>query len=324
MLDRLSRAVLMLAALFLLWYIRHVVLLVVGAVVLAVAIVTIIRLVSNMTGLSHRLSYLVVLLTIVVSVTLVAIFAGPMLFDQARGFFSELPELQDQAEQMLGRAGIVLPQVQELSFDEILTRVPSALSWIGSVFGLVSTAFVVFVLSWFFAFAPDTYVGSFSRLFPDPERAVSATKNSLDDLGAWIIGQIISMSFIGFVVGIGLWLLGVPYAGFFGLLAGLFEFVPFLGPLVGFIPAGIVALSISTSMFGWVLVFYIVVQFVQGNLVTPLIQRQAVRIQPAYQLIAILTGAAIFGPLGVLFAVPGFIIVRAIVREIRTPAFQSS
>ena len=317
--DGLVRAVLLFAALFVLWYVRHVVLLILGAVVLAVAIVTIVRVVSDMTGLSHRLSYVLVLLLVFSSVALTAIFAGPSLVEQARGFVGDLPELLESVEGMLANGGIILPQVQELSFDEILDRVPSALTWIGGVFGAVSTIFIVFVLSWFFAFAPEQYVRSFSTLFPNPARAESATMKSLDDLGSWIVGQLLSMVIIGTLVGVGLWLLGVPYAALFGFIAGLFEFVPFFGPIVGFIPAGIVALSISTTLFAWVLVFYVIVQFVEGNLVTPLIHRQTVRVQPAYQLVAILTGAALFGPLGVMFAVPGFLIVRAVMREIRSP-----
>jgi predicted PurR-regulated permease PerM len=106
----------------------------------------------------------------------------------------------------------------------------------------------------------------------------------------------------------------VPSALALGLFAGLAEFVPIVGPIVSAVPALIIALSRSYELALWVLLMFVVLQQIEGNLIQPLIQRRMVSLPPALTLFAVVVFGLLFGAIGVLLATPltvtGFVLVR--------------
>jgi predicted PurR-regulated permease PerM len=109
---------------------------------------------------------------------------------------------------------------------------------------------------------------------------------------------------IGVVCGVGDWLLGVPEALVLGIIAGLTEFIPNLGPVVGAVPAVLVAFGVGPWHALYVALFYAVVQGLEGNLLTPLVQQRAADVPPALTITAQLVMGLLGGILGVLLAVP--------------------
>jgi predicted PurR-regulated permease PerM len=109
---------------------------------------------------------------------------------------------------------------------------------------------------------------------------------------------------IGVMVGLGLWLLGVPFAFALALIAGLLEFIPYVGPILSAVPALLVALAETPELALYVLMLYIGVQSIEGYVLQPLIQERAVYLPPAVLLLAQLVLGILVGALGVMLATP--------------------
>jgi predicted PurR-regulated permease PerM len=112
------------------------------------------------------------------------------------------------------------------------------------------------------------------------------------------------MAAVGTLVTLGLWGLGVPLAGTLGFVAALMTFIPNVGPVLSVVPAALLALAIGPGKGLLTVLLFIVVHFLEGNIITPLLQRQIVRLPPALTLTAQLLLAVIAGPLGLALAAP--------------------
>ena len=123
-------------------------------------------------------------------------------------------------------------------------------------------------------------------------------------LRRWVIGRLVAMLMIGALTACGLWLIGVPLALTLGLLAGLLNLIPYIGPLAAFVPDGLMALLQGGVAVVWVLALYVVVQTAESYLVTPLVQQRAVRLPPALTITAQVVLGLVLGGAGLLFATP--------------------
>jgi predicted PurR-regulated permease PerM len=112
------------------------------------------------------------------------------------------------------------------------------------------------------------------------------------------------MAIVGTLSAIGLTILGVPSPIALGFIAAVTDFVPIVGPIFGAIPAVLIALSVSPFTALMVVGLYVVIQLVEGNVVQPLVQSQAVDLPPALTLFALIAAGVLFGPLGVVLATP--------------------
>lgn len=137
-----------------------------------------------------------------------------------------------------------------------------------------------------------------------------------DSLNAWLIGQGIGMLFVGIATTIGLWLVGIPAAPAIGLIAGLCEFVPYLGTITVVIPSLILGFADSTSTGIWTLVVLIVVQQVQGNLVMPLLQSRMVELPPVLTIFSLVAAGVLLGPLGVILATPLTVVAMVVIKAV--------
>ena len=123
-------------------------------------------------------------------------------------------------------------------------------------------------------------------------------------LGMWVRGQLILMAATGLAIAVAYALLGVPAALLLGLIAALAAAVPIVGPLLGAIPAVIVAATVSPELALAVAGITLVLQFIQGNVLVPIVMRNTVGISPFLVILSVLVGAAVGGFVGALFAVP--------------------
>jgi predicted PurR-regulated permease PerM len=123
-------------------------------------------------------------------------------------------------------------------------------------------------------------------------------------LGMWVRGQLILMASIGVGTGIAYTLLGVPSAILLGLISALAEGIPIVGPLLGAIPAIVIAATVSPELALAVAGVYVVLQFIEGNILVPIVMRNTVGISPFLVIFSVLAGAAAGGFVGALLAVP--------------------
>jgi predicted PurR-regulated permease PerM len=175
-----------------------------------------------------------------------------------------------------------------------------------TTFGVVGNIIVILVLGVFIAAQPQLYRKGVTRLVAPDSRARFA--QLLDELGRtlrfWLLGQFITMLIIGLVVWVALAAVGMPGATLLGLTAGLMNFVPIVGPILAGIPIVLVAMGQDSWIVFYALGVYVFIQFLEGNILTPLIQRRAVHLPPALIIGAIVIMGLFFGLPGVIMATP--------------------
>ena len=141
-----------------------------------------------------------------------------------------------------------------------------------------------------------------------PQRGQIHTRNVIflvnRVVGSYVRAQLLSATILGVLVFIGLSILGIEYAAVLGLVAGLFGLVPIIGPLLGALPGLLVTLASSPSQIVWVALVYIAVQLIENNVITPRIQGNAVRLNPAIIIAVLVVSSEIAGLWGVIIGVP--------------------
>ena len=184
--------------------------------------------------------------------------------------------------------------------------------------GAVADVVLVLFIGLFLAADPAVYRRGVLRLASGSLR--SRIDGTLDALGTalrrWLGGVLVSMLCIGLITGLGLWLLVIPMSLSLGFLAGLFEFVPYLGPIASAIPAILVAFTRGSTPALEVVGLYLLVHAIEAYVLVPLIQRRAVALPPALGLIAVVIFGILFGPLGVMFAHPLMVTVMVLVEKL--------
>jgi predicted PurR-regulated permease PerM len=188
---------------------------------------------------------------------------------------------------------------------------------------LVLNAILVLFAAIFFAIDPKVYERGFLLMIPPAKRA--AVEDALGDVAStlllWLRAQLIQMTTMGLMVGIGLWLSGVPSPALLGLLTGISEFIPYVGPLAAMLPALGLAATVGTGPLIGALAVFAIVRVVQTNFVTPFVTSRVVAIPPALSLFAIIGTGAVFGVFGLFFSggilVVGYTLVRSLyLREV--------
>jgi predicted PurR-regulated permease PerM len=165
---------------------------------------------------------------------------------------------------------------------------------------------IVFSLSIYFSSEPGMYYNGLRRIIPEDhrEKLDLCAASVAQILRWWVLAKLISMTMVGILITIGLWIVGVPLAGSLGIIAALMTFIPNVGPLISVIPAALLALAISPTTGLLTLLVFAIVFTLEGYVVTPLLERNIVRLPPALTLVMQLLLAAIAGPVGVALAAP--------------------
>lgn len=141
-------------------------------------------------------------------------------------------------------------------------------------------------------------------------RMEAALRRTLIQLKAWAAGSLVLGLIVGGMCWLGLRLIGAPYALLFGIIAGIGELVPNIGPIVSAIPPALVALTIDPRLALMVIVVFVVVQQLENNLIVPLVMGQSLNLHPISVTFAVLVMGALFGLLGAILAVPVCAIVK--------------
>src|SRR5690606_19472128 len=156
----------------------------------------------------------------------------------------------------------------------------------------------------FLAARPQLYRTGLIKLVPEGARGNAAT--ALDDcdtaLRLWLKGRLLAMVVVGVLIGVGLWLIGVRSYLALALLAAVLEFVPFIGASLAAVPAILLALLAGPEQARLVAGLFLIIQQLEGNLITPIIQQHAVELPAALLLFSLLAFALLFGVIGILLA----------------------
>lgn len=252
----------------------------------------------------------------------------PTIADEVQQLIDDAPAILDEAEKRLeGISDWYEEHVPQDVRNEINNRVSDVGSRIGDwLLGAVADVVGAVVGSTF------TIVGYFAipfflfyllkdrgrlrpwllQLFPPSLQAdvEVVLRNMERTFSQYLRMQLLLGVLIGLVTGIGLWILGVQFPAALGLVAGITELIPFIGPFLGFIPAFVVVLATDPEKWWWVILFYLAVQQLEGQILVPHIQGRAVVIHPAAVMVLVVIGGALFGIAGTLVIVPVAAVIR--------------
>lgn len=276
--------------------------------------------------LSIVLTYLVLLVLIVG----IFAFVVPVVIEQVNFLIDNWPELASRVEHW-GERGLgwytetipgdwqetIETNLKSLA-DDLLTALQNGLiatvrtvsSTISFVIGLVVIPFWLFYI-----LHDESQVKSgVLRALPQQLRDdVVCMARLIDDvLSAYLRGQLLLVLFVGGMAMVALFIIGVPFALVLGIIAGLFEILPFVGPILGAIPAVVVALLSDPASAIWVAVSFFAIQQVENLILVPRISGKSVQLHPAMVMVVLVIGNELAGFLGMLIAVP----LTAVVRDV--------
>jgi len=281
-------------------------------------------------NLSRPLSILVVYLIVILFIAGNFAFLIPPVVRQGQVLWQQMPQLAAKGRALgtewLGRYQEAIPldiqqriqsSLEELAgaigeaLQEGITRTVSVISSTVSFFlGILVIPF------WLFYILNDETRVRESALDLIPDRIEPDLLNILhitDDIfSAYIRGQLLLCIFIGAMATIGLLIVGVDFALLLGLIAGAFEILPFVGPILGAIPALIVAALQSPMTALWTLVVFIIIQQVENLLLVPKVAGESVKLHPALIMVVLVVGNEALGLWGMLLAVP----LTAVIRDV--------
>ena len=213
--------------------------------------------------------------------------------------------------------------VQQVT-DEITSQfgtISSQLLRLGvSVFSNILTVFAVLIIALYFLVAREKLDKQLYSILPESQaKKIEKVLGRMEkDLGGWTRGELLLMFSVGFTTYIGLVVLGIPYAVPLGVLAGLLEVVPNIGPVVASVPAAVVGFGISPISGFAVIALSFLIQQVENYVLVPKIMEKSAGINPVVTLLALLVGFRLAGIAGAILAVPVIITLRVIINEYYT------
>ncbi len=171
---------------------------------------------------------------------------------------------------------------------------------------VIFTAIIILALAYYWTLEGPRIIKSFLLVIPQTQReSISELISAMESkVGLYMVGQAILCTVIGILALIAYLLIGLPNALVLALIAGVLEAVPMIGPLLGAVPAALVALSIGPDKLIWVIVATVVIQQVENSLLVPRIMKKAVGVNPFVTLLAIFAFSTLFGLAGALMAIP--------------------
>lgn len=305
--SRFSRGVAIAVAALLIWLALDLILLIFAGILLAIFLRTLAAALASRTGWRTGWSLAVVILALVGSAVLAGVLYAPNLAEQSDELTRTLPAAASDLTSWLRQYAWgewVLDQFSaEAANGEVASRATSAVGRL--VDGLVAVIVILFV-GLYLAAEPTRYIRGFLHLVPrESRRRVAETLYATGHvLRWWLLGQALAMALVGLAMGVGLSLIGVQLSFLLGVLAGLFEFIPLVGPIIAVGPALLLSLAQGTQQAAYVLILYTAVQTLEGYVLTPLVQRKAVDLPPVLTITAQVALSWAAGPIGLLVAVP--------------------
>ncbi len=295
----------------LLWQAAQVLLILFAGVLLAVLLNTLSEWVHERTRIPYGWSLTLVVLLLAGGLVLSFVLLAPSVGEQMTELTKTLPASVQQLRENLAHYGWGrwvlqhIPEMNEMVPDggAVVTKVSGIFS---STLGIIVDAALVLFVGVYCAAEPKLYIEGIIKLVPiRRRRRAQEVFNVLGyTLKWWLIGRILSMILVGVVTALGLWLLGMPLALAFGLLAALLDFIPNIGPILAALPAVLLGFTQGSDQALYVILLYFGVQSCEGFLLTPLVERRTISMPPVLVLLGQVVLGIVAGGLGVALASP--------------------
>jgi predicted PurR-regulated permease PerM len=338
---RLVRTVAIIAAVCIgvwaLYLARQALLLIYISVLLAVGLTPMVRFIERLQLRSvgirrvpRWLAILVLYLAVLLAFAGILLLVVPPAVEQGVELWHSLPRLVDRAESFLIDRGLLrqpisvadaLASAPEGGGSAVTTLVGTLWDVVGGIIGLVTLLILTFYLlvdresmmEVFLAFVPE-----------DRRRAGAVAANEITRrVAAWLVGHLILGAVMGGATAIGLFLMGVPYFYVLAVLAAAGELIPIIGPLIAGTAAVALATSVSLKVALAALIYFSILQQIEGNVLVPKVMERQVGLSPAAVMIALMVGGELHGVVGAVLAMPTTAIIKVVYQDLtrrRTPA----
>ena len=293
--------------------------------------------------LKRALASLLVILVFMLGLTILGIFLVPQLVSEIGDLINQtvtaLPQVRDWLQNTvlpsLSRLPVDLQKLQNALLEDLPGKLQTVLGTVlrgalnftattSAVLGQLLNVILIPVLTYYFLNDGQQLWEQFVlRLFPEERRASVQQKVQIADdmMSGFLRGQVTVMTIVGILSGVGMAIIGVPYAIFVGLMSGLLNIIPYVGLLISLILTLVVALFTANpfaTMIKAAIVFAIV-QGLEGSVISPKIVGEKVGLHPMIVILSVLVGAQFFGFWGLLLAVPVAAIINVFVNQRKTP-----
>lgn len=294
----------------LIWYLFGVILMAFGAIILAMVLRLVAQPLKRWLALPEWFALIVsglIILGVIVG-------TGYLFGSQITGEFQDVVRRTTAASAAIEKSmrGTTLGNYLLAHLTSGNFSLANALSGVLKVSTTLLEGIIIMLISGvYLAAQPQLYRRGLIWLFPPSKhaRAAEIYDGIAEALRLWLLGQFAEMLLIGLLTTFAVWLIGVPSPLALGLIAGIGEFIPYLGPILAAIPAVLVAITKSPETALWTLLAYLVIHQIEGEIVAPLIQRHMVAIPPAVMLLGIVAITYLFGAIAIIFAAPIAVVV---------------
>jgi predicted PurR-regulated permease PerM len=273
----------------------------------------------RMTGASRNVALTIAsLISLGLLVGFVVMF-GAQVTGQLSSVFERLPQALDTLGEKMGMFGASAALQDALSGGgggrSVLTR---AASFGYTMIGAMGDLALVLAGAVYLAADPALYRRGLVKMFPPHHHAriIDAMNVTGAALRLWFTSQLVAMVVVGVISGLAYWWIGLPSPIALGVIAAVTNFVPYLGPLIGAAPALVFALTMDLTTLAWATGAVVLLQQIEGNVVTPIVQSRAVDLPPALALFSIVVFGLLFGLAGVLLAAPAAVAALVLVKKL--------
>jgi predicted PurR-regulated permease PerM len=254
------------------------------------------------------------------SATVIFMFLGWLLVNQIINLVNDLPNLESRSDQFIDQTSAVIQQRFKIGTEEQKKMIQDALKGITSYFGTIllgtsstiSTLVQIPIYIFLFLIYREKFKLFFLSLIPDNKSELKWTKEIEGVVQGYISGLLLVTLIIATLNTIGLFILGINHAIFFGMLSGALTIIPYVGIFIGASLPAIMALIMKDN--GWyaagVVAWFSTVQFLEGNFITPRITGSKVSINALAAIVALLIGGKILGIAGMILAVPSIGVLK--------------
>jgi len=315
------RLVIVLAGLWLIWIIKDILFILLLVLIIVAAISPIVNKLSK--KIPRLLAIILVYLFMVILLGLFSYLIFPPLVNEVKELSNQLPDLAliNSPEYDTLKAVIVSSQEGLVSLAKELTNFSSRIySTTLGFFGGIVTVITVIILSFYLLIEEHGARNFIKQHLPieNRETIIEILRRVVYKIGSWIKAQLWLGLIVGLLNFIGLLVIGLPYAISLAIWTAVTELIPYVGPVLGGIPAVIVAfLFFPTEPLKWVLIiiWFTAVQQIEAQFLVPKIMQKVVGLSPVIIILSILVGGKIAGLMGVILAIPTAAIISVLIQE---------
>lgn len=251
--------------------------------------------------------------------SLAAVWGGVSLVRQAQSLMGVAADQAGTIADKLAEYGLT---TDEDGRPDLLRYLPTpealfghAQTAFGLTIGVVGNIVIIVFIGLFFAADPAAYRDSLVRLLPMErrERVRAVLTEAGHALRWWLVGQIAMMILVAISVAAMLLIVGIPNTILLGVIAGLLNFIPFVGPILAGVPVLLASMPEGLPTVLLVMSLFVIIESIEGYLLAPIIQERAVHIPPAWSLAGLVVFGAMFGPMGIALATPLLAALRILV-----------